>query len=45
MEMMGVSLYEEFQETNTHVQITFRMFNKKKPWYIKMNTIQDTCFC
>ena len=45
MEMTTVALYEEFQETNPGVQIAFSMFNKLKPWYIKPNTIRDTCCC
>ena len=45
MEMTGVALFEEFQETNPHVKIAISMFNKLKPWYIKPNTIRDTCCC
>ena len=45
MEMTGVALFEEFKESNPGVQISFTMFNKLKPWYIRLNTIRDTCFC
>ena len=45
MEMTGVSLFKEFKESNPGVQISFTMFSKLKPWYIRPNTIQDTCFC
>ena len=45
MEMKGVSLFEEFKESNPDVQISFTMFNKLKPWYIMLNTIRDTCCC
>ena len=45
MEMTGVSLFEEFKESNLGVHISFSMFSKLKPWYIRMNTIWDTFHC
>ena len=45
MEMTGVALFEEFKESNPGVQISFTMFSKLKPWYIRSNTIRDTCCC
>ena len=45
MEMIGVALLEEFKESNPCVQISFTMFSKLKPWYIRLNTIRDTCCC
>ena len=43
MEMAEVALFMEFKESNPSVQISFTMFSKLKPWYIRMNTIQYTC--
>ena len=45
MEMIGVALFEEFKESNPGVLISFTMFSKLKPWYIRLNTIQATCCC
>ena len=45
IEMTGVSLFEEFKESNLGVQISFTMFSKLKPWYIRRNAIHDTCCC
>ena len=39
MEMTGVALFEEFKESNPSVHISFTMFSKLKPWYIRPNTI------
>ena len=43
MEMMGVALFKEFKESNPGVQISFSMFSKLKPRYIRPNTIHETC--
>ena len=45
MEMTGVALFEEFKESNPSVNVSFSMFSKLKPWYIRPNTIRDTCCC
>ena len=45
MEMIGVSLFKEFKESNLGVQISFTIFSNLKYWYIRSNTIQDTCCC
>ena len=37
------SLFEEFKESNPGVNVSFSMFNKLKPWYIRPNMIRDTC--
>ena len=39
--MTRVALFEEFEETNLGVEISTSMFDKLKPWYIKMNKIHD----
>ena len=39
MEMTGVALFEEFKESNPGVQVSFSMFSKLKPWYIRPNMI------
>ena len=43
--MTGVDLFEEFKESNLGVHISFTMFSKLKPWYIRSNMIWDTCCC
>ena len=45
MDTTRVALFEEFKESNPGVHVSFSMFSKLKPWYIRPNTIQDTCCC
>ena len=39
MEMTGVALFEEFKESNPGVNVSFSMFSKLKPWYIRFGTL------
>ena len=45
LDMTQIELYERFRHEHDELNLGQRAFEKCKPWYVKINTTRNTCFC
>ena len=45
LDMTQTQLFEMFKVVHVELRLGQRSFEKCKPWYVRINTIQNTCCC